>query len=85
LEGRTAPAGFNRLVSRADPSLFSQTAGGSTLGNATTVSADGRYAVFASSAADLIPGQIDNNGAGNPQSNNGSDIFGSSELRVLSH
>src|SRR5262249_30552769 len=48
------------LVSRRDPGLPSQT--GTGLSNAPSVSADGRYVAFVSSAPDLVPG--DTNGTG---------------------
>src|SRR5262245_47978737 len=67
LEDRSTPSGFNTLVSRADPSLFSEAASGTTFWNAKSISADGRYVVFTSSASNVVPGQIDSNG--------GDDIF----------
>jgi Tol biopolymer transport system component len=74
LEDRTLPAGINLLVSRAEPSLFADAAGGrldpnqiggGRIGHAA--SADGRYVAFSSIAANVIPGQVDANG--------GQDVF----------
>jgi hypothetical protein len=67
LEDRTVPAALNALVSRADPSLFTDTAGGTSAGNPRSISVDGRYVVFASSAGNVVAGQVDANG--------GNDVF----------
>jgi Tol biopolymer transport system component len=58
LQGRT---GGRTLLSRRDPARPSSTPGGAS--RAGGVSADGRYAVFVSTAADLLPGTRDKNRA----------------------
>src|SRR5262245_40131188 len=64
LERRVAPASFNTLVSRADITSVGDTGGGKLDSEySTSISADGRYSVFASSAQNLIAGQIDSNSA----------------------
>jgi Tol biopolymer transport system component len=57
LFGRTT--GEHELVSRRDPGLPSLTPQAGSF--ASGLSADGRYAVFVSGAADLIPGVVDTN------------------------
>jgi len=61
LEARLAPAAVNALISRADPSMFSQTSGAKTEPETKTISADGRFVVFSSSSGQVVSGQIDNN------------------------
>jgi len=60
-----AVAGQLELVSRVAPRRASDTASGPSF--RPSLSADGRYVVFVSSAANLVPGQIDDN--------RGSDVF----------
>ncbi len=77
LESRIAPAGAIALVSRADPGLYSDAAGGissfeslapqSDMPTLHTISDDGRYTVYMNSASNLIAGQSD--------LNQGTDIF----------
>lgn len=62
LDERVVPASFNSLVSSTDPTVYSQTSGGRTEPQAESISADGRYIVFASSSGRVVSGQIDNNG-----------------------
>lgn len=68
------------LVSRVDPSQYSDTAaGGHPLGDSfvplsSSLSADGRYVAFTSSATHLAPGQKDVNG-GQADDGNGGDVF----------
>jgi hypothetical protein len=71
LENRTAPAAFNTLSSRSEPTLFGDTAGGNSYFEnpnvnvalpARDVSADGRYVAFLSAAQNVVAGQVDNNG-----------------------
>jgi Tol biopolymer transport system component len=56
----TAWAGRVELISRAAPDGLPQAAGKAT---GAVISADGRWIAFASSAPDLVPGQIDGNNA----------------------
>src|SRR5262249_43537129 len=55
LEDRTLFA--VRAISLADPSLLSDTAAGNVQGP-SSVSADGRYAVYTDTAAHLVPGHV---------------------------
>lgn len=52
------------LVSKGDPAFISATGGGPSLNLAgtTSLSADGRYALFVSAAPNLVAGQVDVNG-----------------------
>jgi len=72
LEGRCVPAGAVSLVTRAEPSIVVDTAGGESFpvdngGRLSdgrpgmSVSADGRFSVVVSTAANLVPGQTDIN------------------------
>jgi hypothetical protein len=75
LEPRVTPSGTVSLVSRADPAVVVDSAGGASFtqdpdGNPSGLpiapritSADGRYTVFTSSAANLVAGQADSNAA----------------------
>jgi Tol biopolymer transport system component len=73
-------AGSVELASRIDPSQASATASGGFPGNGDpfsaaerpSLSADGRYAVFLSAAANLAPGQRDVNGG---PGEDGEDVF----------
>lgn len=78
LEHRIAPAAFNSMISRTEPTLNGDAAGGpSIFGNdpnsgfsalrGNSISADGRHFVFASLARNLVEGQSD--------VNNSHDIF----------
>ena len=73
-------AGSVELVSRIDPGQVSDTASGDyirgpfPLPAAASLSADGRYAAFLSSAANLAPGQRDVNG-GPEEDDLGQDVF----------
>lgn len=80
LESRTTPAGAVALLTRGLPGTASATAGGESLvqppndvtgtgyqGNHRQGSDDGRFLAFTSSAANLVPGQIDTNA--------GEDVF----------
>jgi hypothetical protein len=58
LEDRIAPAFFNTLISRADPTSPSDAAGTTWTSNGPTMSADGRYLAFSSSAGDVVPGEV---------------------------
>ncbi|MFL5328422.1 MAG: hypothetical protein ACJ8C4_05865 [Gemmataceae bacterium] len=70
LEDRLAPASVNSLLSQTNSSLYADTGGGPSYVNYDpiegalpanrTMSANGRYTVFTSSAANLLLGQIDN-------------------------
>ena len=60
-----AGAGEIRLVSRAYPTQFADTASGTSV--LSGLSEDGRRAVFVSTATYLVPGQVD--------SNAGNDVF----------
>jgi hypothetical protein len=72
LECRLAPAGFNQLATLALPALAADSGGGQSLVDydphavysypSRRVSADGQYTVLLSTAANLVPGQIDGNG-----------------------
>ncbi|HEX6898919.1 MAG TPA: hypothetical protein VF789_04365 [Thermoanaerobaculia bacterium] len=55
----TAGAAGIELISRIPPQLAPETAGGAYPLSRTALSADGRYLVFASSAPNLISGQVD--------------------------
>src|SRR5262245_40736376 len=75
LETRCLPAGTVSLVSSADSDVIIDTAGGDSemadpfdltggiIGQRKRVSADGRFTVFTSNAANLVAGQLDTNGA----------------------
>lgn len=69
------------LISRIPPQLAPETASGAYPLSRTTLSADGRYLVFASSAPNLVPGQVD------PES--GLDVFFHDRVagttRLISH
>ena len=57
-----AAAGSITAISKADPSLISSTAGGLSAGSSgSTASSDGRFVVFISQAANLVPGQTEGN------------------------
>jgi Tol biopolymer transport system component len=70
-------AGPLELVSRVDPSQYSATAAAGAITDffpftPASLSADGRYAVFVSAAANLVPGQKDVNGW---PGDSGDDVF----------
>ncbi|HEX2642901.1 MAG TPA: hypothetical protein VHU81_07900, partial [Thermoanaerobaculia bacterium] len=68
-----AAAGSITALSKADPGLISSTAGGLSAGSpGATVSADGRYVVFVSQAANVVPGQV--------EGNNDQDIFSGADI-----
>src|SRR4051794_20853865 len=73
LEGRDAPAGVLSLISAANPVLYGDTGGGASYVASdpleptvtrvsTSISADGRFTAFASTAPNLLAGQADSNG-----------------------
>src|SRR5262245_29759654 len=70
LEERLTPSSYVSLVSRADPAVPSDSAGGASDfsgGSGPRINADGRYTTYTSTAGNLVAGQLD--------SNNATDVF----------
>jgi hypothetical protein len=78
LEGRLAPAAFNALISRAEPTLFADSAGGGTDSNSFPygiTSLDGRYTVFTSPNGNVVAGEVPDSGGFGTPGYGQSDVF----------